>query len=85
MPHRPLTIKLEQYRQAKRIHGGLLGLCVAALGVKLSRVPIPSKRLRTSLFRTIFRNKYGGLDEQEAEQELGGAPELGEGLLPPRR
>ena len=70
MPARSLTIKLEQYRQAKRIHGGFLNLCIAALGVKLARLPIPSKRLRASLFRTIFEKKYGGLDEQEAEQPL---------------
>lgn len=65
------AIQQEQYRQAKSIHGGLLGLCVAALGVKLSRMPIPTERLRCSLFRTIFGKKYGGLDEQEAERPLG--------------
>jgi phosphatidylserine decarboxylase len=69
MDKRSLTIRLEQYRQAKRIHGGLLKLCVAALGVKLARMPLP-KRLRTRVYRSVFGKKYGGLDEQEAEHPL---------------
>jgi len=66
-----LTVKREQYRQAKRIHGGLPNLFVAALGISLSRVPIPVRRLRPSLYRGIFGKKYPpGLDENEAEMPL---------------
>ena len=71
MKKRSFAIKLEQFRQAKRIHGGNLKLMVAMLGIKLSRLPIPSRRLRLSVFRGIFGKKYPpGLDEKEAERPL---------------
>ena len=63
--------RAEQFRQAKRIHGGLVGLCVATLGVKLARIPIPSKLLRERLYRVIFGQKYRALDERELERPLG--------------
>lgn len=63
---------MEQLRQARRIHGGLAGLCMAALAVKLSRMPIPSRRLRGRLFRDLYARMYPpGLDEREAERPLG--------------
>lgn len=66
-----LTVKREQFRQAKSIHGGLPNLFVAALGISLSRVPIPVRRLRPPLYRGIFGKKYPpGLDENEAERPL---------------
>jgi phosphatidylserine decarboxylase len=66
-----MSIKLEQFRQARRIHGGLAGLCVALLAVKLSRLPIPSQRLRLWLFRKLYAKMYSpGLNEQEAEKPL---------------
>jgi phosphatidylserine decarboxylase len=66
-----MSIKWEQFRQARRIHGGLGGLCLAILAVKLSRLPIPSRRLRRRLFRNTFAQKYPpGLNEQEAEHPL---------------
>ena len=47
------------------------GLCLARLAVKLSRLPIPSQRLRLRLFRNGFARRYPpGLNEQEAEQPL---------------
>jgi phosphatidylserine decarboxylase len=61
---------LEQYRQALRIHGGVFQLCAAALAVRLSRVPIPTKRLRLLVFRTIYGKKYAPLDETEAERPI---------------
>src|ERR1700722_1165525 len=71
------TIRREQFRQAKLIHGGLLKFLVAVLGVKLARLPIPTKRLRTSLYRTIFGKKYPpGINEDEAEQPLSAYPSL---------
>jgi phosphatidylserine decarboxylase len=77
MNKRHLTIKLEQFRQARRIHGGLLKLLVAVLGVKLARVRIPTERLRLSVYRNIFGKKYPpGLDEREAEQPLAAYPSL---------
>ncbi len=66
-----MSIKWEQFRQARRIHGGLGGLCLAILAVKLARLPIPSRRLRLRLFRNTFARKYPpGLKEQEAEHPL---------------
>lgn len=66
------TIKHEQFRQAKHIHGGLWKFLVAVLGVKLARLPIPTRRLRASLYRTIFNKKYPpGINEDEAELPLG--------------
>jgi phosphatidylserine decarboxylase len=65
------TIKLEQFRQARRIHGGLLNLGVALLGIKLARLPIPGKRLRLRLYRGVFNKKFPpGLDENEADTPL---------------
>lgn len=72
---RRVSIQLEQFRQARRIHGGLWGFCLAVLGVKLSRLPIPSRRLRQRLFRDLYARMYPpGLDEQEAERPLGDYP-----------
>jgi phosphatidylserine decarboxylase len=66
-----LAIRLEEFRQARRIHGGLLKLCVALLGIKLSRLTIPSRRLRLRVYREVFGKKYPpGLDEDEAERPL---------------
>src|SRR5262245_23257188 len=65
-----LKTKLEECRQAKTIHGGVLNLCAASLAVRLSRVPIPSRRLRLRLFSTIYGKKYPPLDEAELEQPL---------------
>jgi phosphatidylserine decarboxylase len=62
---------LEQFRQARRIHGGLLRLCLATLAVRLSRVPIPLRRLRLRLFRNTYAKLYPpGLNEQEADRPL---------------
>lgn len=70
MKNKHLAIKLEQFRQAHRVHGGLLKLGVALLGVKLARLPIP-KRLRLRLYRNVYRKKYPpGLDESEADRPL---------------
>jgi phosphatidylserine decarboxylase len=71
MNHKPATIKREEVRQARRIHGGLMSYFVALLGIKLSRLTIPSRRLRVWLYRTIFSKKYPpGLNESEAEKPL---------------
>ena len=43
MDEQTLSIKREQFRQAKRIHGGLAKLLAAHLAVKLSRLHIPGK------------------------------------------
>jgi len=65
------SIKSEQFRQAKQVHGGLWRLIVAALGVKLARLWIPTRWLRLSLFRSIFGKKYPpGVNEDEAEKPL---------------
>ncbi|HYV35715.1 MAG TPA: archaetidylserine decarboxylase [Gemmataceae bacterium] len=65
------TIRREQLRQAKQIHGGLKNLLIALLGIKLARLPIPMRRLRASMFRAIFSKKYPpGINEDEAEKSL---------------
>jgi len=65
-----LRTKLEQYRQASDIHGGVVNLFVATLGVKLSRVKIPSKWLRLFIFRTVYGRKYSALDEAQFEKPM---------------
>ena len=65
-----LRTRIEQCRQALRIHGGVLPMCAAALAVRLSRIPIPSRRLRTKVYRTIYGKKYAPLEETEAERPL---------------
>jgi phosphatidylserine decarboxylase len=63
-------VKTEEIRQALAIHGGAFKLCTAALAVRLSRVPIPLKRLRLRVYRSIYGKKYAALDEKELEQPL---------------
>jgi phosphatidylserine decarboxylase len=65
------AIRREQRRQAKVIHGGLWNLLVALTAVKLARLPIPSKRVRTAIYRRVFGKKYPpGINEAEAEKPL---------------
>lgn len=60
---------LEQFRQARRIHGGLAGMLAASVGVKLSRCPIP-RPLRARVYGTLYGGKYPALDERELEKPL---------------
>jgi phosphatidylserine decarboxylase len=62
--------RLEQFRQSRRIHGGTLKLCAASLGVKLSRIPIPSRWLRERVYRTVYGTKYRSLNEAELDRPL---------------
>jgi phosphatidylserine decarboxylase len=72
---RRVSVRLEQIRQARRIHGGVRGLCMAVLGVKLARVPIPSRRLRQLLFQELYAKMYPpGLNERESERPLADYP-----------
>jgi phosphatidylserine decarboxylase len=57
----------EQRKQARGIHGGRVKMLIAWLGVKLSRLPIPTRSLRRKLFRSVFGQKYDSLNEEEAE------------------
>lgn len=66
-----LKTKLEECRQAVAIHGGVMNVCFASLAVRLSRVTIPSERLRSRLYRTIYGKKYAALDESEFEHPIG--------------
>jgi phosphatidylserine decarboxylase len=69
--HERRSIRREQSRQARSIHGGLLRFYLAILAVKLSRFPIPSQRLRLRLFRNMYARLYPpGLNEEEAEKPL---------------
>jgi phosphatidylserine decarboxylase len=64
-------IRREQFQQAKHLHGGLWKMFVALLGVKMARVPIPSKRLRIAIYRGLFNKKYPpGINEEEADRPL---------------
>ena len=73
----PSAVRREQRRQARAIHGSLLGLGVALLGVKLARLPLPSRKLRAKLYRTVFGTKYPpGLDEAEMDRPLAEYPSL---------
>jgi phosphatidylserine decarboxylase len=75
--HRGLAIRMEQFRQARRIHGGFVKLLSASLAVKLARLKIPSKRLRLHLYRDLYGKKYfPGIDEHEAEKPLCSYPSL---------
>lgn len=62
--------RLEQFRQARRIHGGIIQMCAATLGVRLSRIPIPSRWLRERVYRTVYGNKYRSLNEAELDRPL---------------
>ena len=62
--------RIEQIKQARRIHGGMVNMCAAAVGVKLSRVRIPSRKVRKKVFRSIYGNKYSALEEAELEQPI---------------
>ncbi|MGC3967870.1 MAG: archaetidylserine decarboxylase [Pirellulales bacterium] len=66
-----LRVRYEQFRSARRIHGGTLKMCAAAVGVKLARVPIPSRRLRTWVYRKVYGGKYSALHEDQLERPLG--------------
>ena len=63
--------RLEQIKQARSIHGGMVNMCAAAVGVKLSRLRIPSRKMRERMWRSIYSSKCGDLDESELEQPLG--------------
>jgi phosphatidylserine decarboxylase len=76
MKKRALRMKLEQFRQASAIHGGMFNLCLATLGIKLARVKIPSKRLRGRLYRQIYGGKYAALNEAEMDSPLSTYPSL---------
>ena len=76
MSTQALRTKLHEIRLAARIHGGVVPMCVAALGVKLSRLPIPSRRLRAALYRKVFARKYTPLDEAEFDRPIGDYPSL---------
>lgn len=65
-----MKVRLEQFRQARRIHGGTIRMFGAAIGVRLSRTPIPTAVLRRKVFTMIFGGKYGALDETELEKPL---------------
>jgi phosphatidylserine decarboxylase len=68
---RRLSIRFEQLRQARRIHGGTVRLIVAVVVIGLSRTPILSRRLREWLFRDFYAKAYPpGLNEEEAERPL---------------
>src|SRR5262245_43410365 len=73
----PRAIRREQFRQARRISGGLLNLSLTVLGIHLARLPIPSKRLRQWFYRGVFARRYPpGLDETESEKPLWAYPSL---------
>jgi phosphatidylserine decarboxylase len=69
-----LKTKFEQYRQAYKIHGSVAAMLAAAAVVHLARIPIPTRRLRLRVYRTIYGKKYPALDEAEFEKPLWAYP-----------
>ncbi len=65
-----MRVRLEQVRQARRIHGGTLNMLGAAIGVRLSRTPIPTAALRRKVFHMLYGGKYAALNEAELEKPL---------------
>ena len=65
-----MKVRLEQIRQARRIHGGTFNMLGAAIGVRLSRTPIPTAALRRKVFTMLYGGKYGALNEAELEKPL---------------
>ena len=65
-----VRVKIQELSQAKQIHGGLVQLCAASLGVRLARVPIPTRRLRRHVFSRIYGDKYPALCEADLEKPL---------------
>ena len=64
-----MKTRLEQMRQACRIHGGPVNMFGAAMGVRFSRMPIP-RRFRERVFTTMFGKKYDPLTTEELEKPL---------------
>ncbi len=64
-----VQVRLEQFRQASRIHGGMAKMWAVAMGVKLSRMPIP-RRLRTRFYRMLYGGKFASLPEEQLERPL---------------
>lgn len=56
-------------KQACRIHGGPVSMVGAAMGVRLSRMPIP-RAFRKRVFTTMFGKKYDPLTDAELEKPL---------------
>ncbi len=71
-----MRIRLEQIRQARRIHGGTLSMLGAAIGIRLSRVPIPTATLRRKVFGMLYGGKYEAIDEAELESPLEDYPTI---------
>ncbi|MFM7055392.1 MAG: phosphatidylserine decarboxylase, partial [Planctomycetota bacterium] len=65
-----MRVRWEQFRQARRIHGGLPGMLTAWLGVQLSRMPIPTATLRRKVYGTVYGGRYPALNEGELEKPL---------------
>ena len=63
-------IRREEYRQAKKANGGLWGYFFVKICIKISRLWLPTRRLRLFLYQ-IFNNIYPpGINEEEAEFPL---------------
>ena len=65
-----MRIRLEQFRQARSIHGGLRGWLLASLVVRFSRLPIPWASVRRKVFGKLYGGKYPALNENELEKPL---------------
>jgi phosphatidylserine decarboxylase len=71
-----LRTKFEQLRQARSIHGGIMNMCAAAVGVRLARLRLPSRRLRRRIYTTVYGKRYDPLDESELDRPLVEYPSL---------
>lgn len=64
-----MKTRMEQTRQARRIHGGWCNLFGATLGVRLARCPVP-QALRPRVYRALYGKKYDALNEDDLEKPL---------------
>ena len=64
-----IQTRLEQNRQARKIHGGWVNMLTALTGVKISRIPLP-RFLRSKIFNTMYGEKYDPITPEELEQPL---------------
>ncbi|MGE3803573.1 MAG: archaetidylserine decarboxylase [Gemmataceae bacterium] len=68
--------RIEEYRQACRIHGSVFGFLAVSMALRLVRLPIPSKKLRLGIYRTLYGKKYPALDENELEVPMADFPSV---------
>ena len=65
-----LRTRFEQMRQGAAIHRGWLRMAGMSVGVRLSRVPVPTRPLRRRLYSTLYGRVYPPLNPADLEKPL---------------